>query len=71
MGWSFRVARMFGIEIRIHFTFLLLLAFYALSGYQRGGAGDGDLRGLGHREAFSSFSGESGCPAGYASIGRA
>ena len=36
-----------------------------------GGAGDGDLRGLGHQAAFSSFSGESGCPAGYASIGRA
>jgi hypothetical protein len=36
-----------------------------------GGSGDGDLRGLGHQEAFSSFSGESGCPAGYASIGRA
>ena len=36
-----------------------------------GGAGDGDLGGLGHREAFSSFSSESGDRQGYASIGSA
>src|SRR4051812_6245211 len=33
MGWSFRVARVAGIEVRIHVTFLLLLAFFAYTGY--------------------------------------
>lgn len=38
MGWSFRIARLGGTDIRIHFTFLLLLAFFAFGGYQTGGA---------------------------------
>jgi Zn-dependent protease len=29
MSWSFRVARIAGIEIRIHVTFFLLLAWIA------------------------------------------
>ena len=38
MGWSFRVARFGDTDVRIHVTFLLLLAFFAFSGYQQGGA---------------------------------
>jgi Zn-dependent protease/CBS domain-containing protein len=33
MGWSFRVGRLAGIDIFVHFTFLLLLAWVALSGF--------------------------------------
>jgi Zn-dependent protease len=32
MGWSFRIARIAGTDIKVHVTFLLLLGFYALSG---------------------------------------
>ncbi len=41
MRWSFPVGRLFGIPIRIHFTFLLLLAFiwYAETSVQGPGAG--------------------------------
>ena len=38
MPWSITIARVAGSEIRIHVTFLLLLAFWGLDGYQRGGA---------------------------------
>jgi hypothetical protein len=37
MAWSFPVARLLGSEIRIHVTFLLLLAWIAISHYQQGG----------------------------------
>jgi len=37
MNWSFRIARITGIEVRIHLAFLLLLAFYALSAFPQGG----------------------------------
>lgn len=37
MRWSWRVARIAGIDVRVHATFLLLLAFYGLPAYQRGG----------------------------------
>lgn len=37
MGWSFRVARLAGIDVRIHVTFLLLLAYFAYAGYVIGG----------------------------------
>jgi Zn-dependent protease/CBS domain-containing protein len=37
MGWSFRVARFGQTEVRIHVTFLLLLAFFAFTGHARGG----------------------------------
>ena len=38
MPWSITIARVAGSEIRIHLTFLLLLAFIGLDDYQRGGA---------------------------------
>ncbi|HYO08750.1 MAG TPA: site-2 protease family protein [Tepidisphaeraceae bacterium] len=37
MSWSFRVARVGGIEVRIHVTFLLLLAWIAFAYWSRGG----------------------------------
>jgi Zn-dependent protease len=37
MSWSFRVTRIAGIEIRIHVTFFLLLAWIAIAHYARGG----------------------------------
>jgi Zn-dependent protease/CBS domain-containing protein len=36
-GWSIRIATVSGIPIRLHFTFILLLAFVAVSGWGRGG----------------------------------
>lgn len=38
MAWSFTIARLFGSEIRIHVTFLLLLAWIGVAHYQQGGA---------------------------------
>ena len=38
MSWSFPIARLFGSEIRIHVTFLLLLAWIGVSHYRQGGA---------------------------------
>ncbi len=37
MAWSLRIARIAGTEVRIHFTFFLLLAFFGYSWYQKGG----------------------------------
>jgi Zn-dependent protease len=37
MKWSFRIARIAGIDLRIHATFFLLLAFWGWSGYVAGG----------------------------------
>src|SRR5258708_9940655 len=37
MNWSFRIARITGIEVRIHFAFLILLAFFARSAFPKGG----------------------------------
>ncbi len=37
MAGSFRIGRLFGIDIFAHFTFLFLLAFVAYSGYSTGG----------------------------------
>jgi Zn-dependent protease/CBS domain-containing protein len=37
MNWSFRVARITGIEVRIHVAFLLVLALYSLSALPEGG----------------------------------
>lgn len=37
MRWSFQIARITGIEVRIHITFLLLVAYYAFSFYTQGG----------------------------------
>jgi len=35
-GWSFQIARALGIPIRVHFTFLLLLAWFAFAAPARG-----------------------------------
>src|SRR5687767_12929371 len=37
MSWSFPIGRLLGSEIRIHVTFLLLLAWIGISHYQQGG----------------------------------
>jgi Zn-dependent protease/CBS domain-containing protein len=37
MRWSFRIVRVAGIDVRIHLTFLLLLAWIGYAYYQRGG----------------------------------
>ena len=38
MRWSLKIARIAGIEVRIHVTFLLFLAWIAFTYYQFGGA---------------------------------
>ncbi len=38
MRWSIKLAKIAGIEVRMHLTFLLLLAWIGFSYYQRGGA---------------------------------
>jgi Zn-dependent protease len=38
MSWSFRIARIAGIDVRIHFTFLLLLLFFGWMYARQGGA---------------------------------
>ncbi|MDD5201488.1 MAG: site-2 protease family protein [Terrimicrobiaceae bacterium] len=37
MKWSYRIARVAGIDVRVHATFLLLLAFWGYQGYSAGG----------------------------------
>jgi len=37
MSWSFRIARVAGIDIKIHFTFVLVLAWFGYIYYERGG----------------------------------
>jgi Zn-dependent protease/CBS domain-containing protein len=37
MRWSIRIARVAGIDVRLHITFLLFLAWIGFSYYQRGG----------------------------------
>ncbi len=44
MGNSFKVGRAFGIDVKVHWTFLLLLAFFAFLGYR--GSGDSLLGAL-------------------------
>lgn len=41
MGSSFKIGRIFGIDVKVHWTFFLLLAFFAFAGYQ----GSGDVTG--------------------------
>jgi Zn-dependent protease/predicted transcriptional regulator len=38
MRWSFKIARLAGIDIRIHLTFLLFLAWIAFAYYDQGGS---------------------------------
>lgn len=44
--WSFRMARILGIEVRLHLTFLLLMAFYAWKGWATSGQASGALVGV-------------------------
>src|SRR5215208_1041951 len=37
MGSSFKIGRAFGIDVKVHWTFFLLLAFFAFLGYGSGG----------------------------------
>jgi Zn-dependent protease/predicted transcriptional regulator len=38
MRWSYTIGRIAGTEIKVHVTFLILVAFWALQGHQQGGA---------------------------------
>ncbi len=40
MRWAIRLGRIAGIEVRIHLTFFLLLAYLGFAGYQTAGAGE-------------------------------
>jgi Zn-dependent protease len=37
MRWSYTIGRLAGTEIKVHVTFLVLVAFWALAGYEEGG----------------------------------
>ncbi|MCI2398351.1 site-2 protease family protein [Aliiroseovarius subalbicans] len=37
MNWSFPIGRLFGSQLRVHVTFLLLIAFIGVSAYAQGG----------------------------------
>jgi Zn-dependent protease/CBS domain-containing protein len=43
MGGSFKIGRLSGIDVRVHWTFLLLLAFFAFIGYGASGGPVGAL----------------------------
>jgi Zn-dependent protease len=47
MRWSWRVARVAGIDIHVHATFLLLLAWIGFAGYRRTGTPAGAAAGIG------------------------
>ncbi len=37
MRWSYTIARIAGTEVKVHLTFLILVAWWAFAGYQEGG----------------------------------
>ena len=37
MTWSFKLVRLLGVDVKVHFTFLLVLLFIGLDGYRTGG----------------------------------
>jgi hypothetical protein len=37
MGSSFKIGRAFGIDVKVHWTFFLLLFFFAYLGYRGAG----------------------------------
>src|SRR5919199_1850 len=43
MGGAFKIGRFSGIDVRVHWTFILLLAFFAFIGYQASGSPLGAL----------------------------
>ena len=43
MGGAFKIGRFSGIDVRVHWTFFLLLAFFAFIGYQSSGSAVGAL----------------------------
>jgi Zn-dependent protease/predicted transcriptional regulator len=38
MGWSITFGRVAGTEVKVHLTFFILVAFWAMAGYQQGGS---------------------------------
>src|SRR5215207_6301342 len=38
MGWTIMFGRVAGTEIKVHLTFFILVAFWAMAGYREGGA---------------------------------
>ena len=36
MGWTITIGRVAGTEIKVHFTFFILVAFWGMAGYQQG-----------------------------------
>src|SRR3712207_9220192 len=38
MGGSFKIVRVAGIDLKVHWTFFLLLAYFAFAGYQNSGS---------------------------------
>jgi len=46
MRWSWKIGRIAGIDLRVHATFLILLAWAGLSSYEASGTGLGAVRGV-------------------------
>ena len=38
MGWTITIGRVAGTEVKVHLTFFILVAFWAMGGYREGGA---------------------------------
>jgi Zn-dependent protease/predicted transcriptional regulator len=46
MRWSWKAGRIAGVELRVHATFLILLAWAALAAYRESGSAEGAVRGV-------------------------